>query len=147
MLKTIIVNFGYVHKEKMSSMLKEERTTKTTVVILVIIAAVLSIFVYEYSTFTSKKIVDIASNEVRSDARIEVHDISQILANKLQNVGVLLQTLSESPAVHNNEFKRADTVINSRQHSSSDLTDFYMWLDKNGKINWISNIKNIREQT
>ncbi|MGA9153092.1 MAG: hypothetical protein WBZ36_21150 [Candidatus Nitrosopolaris sp.] len=139
MLKTIIASFGYVHKEKVS-MLKEERTTKTTVVILVIIAAVLSIFAYQYSTFTSKKIVDIASNDVRSDTRIEVYDISQILANKLQNVGVLLQTLSESPDVHNNEFKRADTVINSRQHSSSDLTDFYMWLDKNGKINWISNI-------
>jgi signal transduction histidine kinase len=124
-------------------MLKEERTTKTNIVILVIIAAValvLSIFAYQYSTFTSNKIVDIASHEVRSDARIEVHDISQILANKLQNVGVLLQTLSESPAIHNNEYKRADFVINSRQHSSSDLTDFYMWLDKNGKINWISNI-------
>jgi signal transduction histidine kinase len=126
-----------------SSLLNEERTTKTNIVILVIIAAValvLSIFAYQYSTYTSNKIVDIASHEVRSDARIEVHDISQILANKLQNVGVLLQTLSESPAIHNNEYKRADFVINSRQHSSSDLTDFYMWLDKNGKINWISNI-------
>jgi signal transduction histidine kinase len=124
-------------------MLKEERTTKTNIVILVIIAAValvLSIFAYQYSTFTSNKIVDIASQKVNSDARIEVHDISQILANKLQNVGVLLRTLSDSPAIHNNEYKRADTVINSRQESSSDLTDFYMWLDKNGKINWISNI-------
>jgi len=42
--------------------------------------------------------------------------------------------------IHNNEYKRADIVINTRQQSSSDLTDFYMWLDKNGKINWISNI-------
>jgi hypothetical protein len=129
--------------KEMSSMLKKERTSKTNIAILILVASVvlvLSIFAYQYSTFTSEKIVDIASHEVRSDARIEVHDISQILANKLQNVDVLLQTLSESPAVRNNEFKRADIVINSRQHSSSDLTDFYMWLDKNGKINWISNI-------
>jgi hypothetical protein len=74
------------------------------------------------------------------------------LANKLQTVGALLQTLSESPAIHDNEYKSADIVINTRQRSSSDLTDFYMWLDKNGKINWISNItkvhiKNIEEQT
>jgi predicted amino acid-binding ACT domain protein len=34
-------------------------------------------------------VVDIASHDVRSDARIEVHNISQMLANKLQNVGVL----------------------------------------------------------
>lgn len=40
--------------ENVSSMLKEERTTKTTVVILVIIAAVLSIFAYQYSTFTEQ---------------------------------------------------------------------------------------------
>ena len=86
------------------------------------------------------------SQEVRSDTRIEVHDISLILANKLQTVDALLQTLAESPAVHNNEYKRADIVINGRQHSSSDLTDFYMWLDKNGKINWISNINDTTYQ-
>jgi signal transduction histidine kinase len=95
---------------------------------------------YQYSILTSNKIIDVASQEVRSNTRIEVHDISQILANKLQTVGTLLQTLSESPAIHNNEYKRADIVINTRQRSSSDLTDFYMWLDKNGKISWISNI-------
>jgi signal transduction histidine kinase len=124
-------------------MIKKERIRKTNIVILALTAAValiLSIFAYQYSTFTSNKIVDIASQEVRSNARIEVHDVSQILANKLQTVGALLQTLTESPAINNNEYKRADIVINSRQHSSSDLTDFYMWLDKNGKINWISNI-------
>ncbi|MFY9795096.1 MAG: sensor histidine kinase [Candidatus Nitrosopolaris sp.] len=124
-------------------MIKKERIRKTNIVILALTAAValiLSIFAYQYSTFTSNKIIVIASQEVRSNARIEVHDVSQILANKLQTVGALLQTLTESPAINNNEYKRADIVINSRQHSSSDLTDFYMWLDKNGKINWISNI-------
>jgi signal transduction histidine kinase len=122
---------------------RKKGISKTNIAILFIIAAVVlgvSIFSYQYSTFTSHKIVNIASQEVRSNTRIEVHDISQILANKLQTVGVLLQTLSESPAIHNNEYKRADIVINTRQHSSSDLTEFYMWLDKNGKINWISNI-------
>ncbi|MFZ0510943.1 MAG: hypothetical protein WAM14_05000, partial [Candidatus Nitrosopolaris sp.] len=58
----------------------------------------------------------------------------------MQTVGALLQTLAEASALHNNEYQRAEIGINSRQHSSSDLTDFYMWLDKNGKINWISNI-------
>ena len=124
-------------------MIKKPRTRKTNIFILALTAAValiLSILAYQYSTFTSNKIIDIASQEVRSNARIEVHDVSQILANKLQTVGALLQTLAESPAIHNNEYKRADIVINTRQHSSRDLTDFYMWLDKNGKINWISNI-------
>jgi signal transduction histidine kinase len=127
----------------MPSILDKERSPRTNIVILAVIAGialVLSIFSYEYSILTSNKIVDIASQEVRSNSKIEVHDISLILANIFQTVDALLKTLAESPALHNNEYKRADIVINSRQHSSSDLTDFYMWLDKNGKINWISNI-------
>ena len=124
-------------------MVDKERTLRTNIVILAVVAVIaltLSIMSYQYSILTSNKIIDVASQEVRSNTRIEAHDISQILANKLQTVGTLLQTLSESPAIHNNEYKRADIVINTRQRSSSDLTDFYMWLDKNGKINWISNI-------
>jgi len=127
----------------MPSMLDKERSSRTNIVILAVIAGialVLSIFSYEYSILTSNKIHDIASQEVRSNAKIEVHDISLILANKVQTIGALLKTLAESPAIHNNEYKRADIVINSRQHSSSDLTDFYMWLNKDGKINWLSNI-------
>jgi hypothetical protein len=127
----------------MPSMQAKERRSRTNIVILAVIAGialVLSIFSYEYSILTSNKIVDIASQEVRSNTRIEVHDISLILANKLQTVGALLQTLAEAPAIHNNEYQRADIVINNRQHSSIDLTDFYMWLDKNGRINWISDI-------
>jgi hypothetical protein len=109
-------------------------------VAIVGIAALLAVLSYEYTTFISNRIVDIASQEIRSNVRIEAHDISLILANKLQTVGALLQTLAESPALHNNEYKRADIIINTRQNSSRDLTDFYMWLDKDGKINWISNI-------
>ena len=86
------------------------------------------------------KIIDVALQEIRSNARIEVHDLSQILTNKLQSTGALLQTLADSPAIHNNEYKRADIIINTRQKATSGLTDFYMWLDKNGKINWLSNI-------
>jgi signal transduction histidine kinase len=119
------------------------RNPRINVVILaaiVVIAMLLSILTYYFSIVTSHKILDIASQEVRSNTRIEAHDISQILANKLQSVGALLQTLAQSPAIHNNEYKRADIVINIRQQLSSDLTDFYMWLNKNGKINWISHI-------
>jgi len=69
----------------------------------------------------------------------------------LQIVGALLQTLADSPAIHNNEYKRADTVVNSRQHSSNDFTAFTMWLNKDGKIGQVIlikvYIKNTKEQT
>jgi hypothetical protein len=126
-------------------MLNKEHSPRSNIVILTVIAIacitlMLPILSYQFFIFASNKIVDIASQEMRSNARIEVHDISQILANTLQSMGVLLQTLAQSPAIHNNEYKRADFVINTRHRSSSDLTDFYMWLNKDGKINWISNI-------
>jgi signal transduction histidine kinase len=117
--------------------------SKRNVSVLVIVVATglsLSIFSYQYSSSTSDKIIDVASQEIRSNAKIEVHDISQILANKLQSIGTILQTLADSPAIHNNGYNRADSIINARQRVTSDLTDFYMWLDKNGRINWISNI-------
>src|SRR5215831_13597186 len=103
------------------------------------IAVLLSALSYQFSVIISNKIVDIASQHVRSNTIIEVHDISQILTNKLQTIGALLPTLAQSPAVHNNEYNRADTVINTRQQFSGNLTDYYMWLNKEGKINWISN--------
>jgi signal transduction histidine kinase len=127
-------------------MLNKEHSPRSNIVILTFIAIacialMLSILSYQFFILASNKIVNIASQEVRSNARIEVHDISQILANKLQTVGSLLQTLAESPAlVTKTSLHRAAIAINSKQESSSDLTDFYMWLDKNGKINWISNI-------
>src|SRR4051812_31411141 len=111
--------------------------------ILAIIVAVvvgIALFSYQYSTFISHKIVDISLQDVRSETRIEAHDISQIFTNKIQTVGAFLQTLVDVPAIHNNEYKRANIIIDNRQHSSSDITDFYMWLNKDGKINWISNI-------
>ena len=100
----------------------------------------LSTFSYQYSSFTSNKIIDVASQEIKSNAKIEVHDLSQILANRLQSIGALLQTLADAPAIHNNEYNRADIIINERQRVSNDLTDFYMWLDENGRMIWVSNI-------
>ena len=77
---------------------------------------------------------------MRSNTKIEVHDISLILANKLQTVGGLYKHLLKLPLYTIVNTKEQTFVINNRQHSSSDLTYFYMWLDKNGKINLISNI-------
>ena len=123
--------------------------SKNSSIILIIIATVaiaLSIFSFQYSSLISKDIVNIASEEMRSQARIQVHDFAQILANRLESIIPLLQTLADSPAIQNNEFRRAQTIIDSRNNYTDDLTDFYMWLDKDGKIVWISNINSTAYQ-
>ncbi|MFL6471192.1 MAG: ATP-binding protein [Nitrososphaeraceae archaeon] len=116
------------------------KTNFAILVAIVVVATLLSISSYQYYTSTSARIADIASHEIRTNAQIQVHDISQILANRVESITALLQTLADSPAIHNNEYKRAYTVINSIQQYSDQVTDFYMWLDKNGKLNWVSDI-------
>ncbi|MFL6325007.1 MAG: ATP-binding protein [Nitrososphaeraceae archaeon] len=116
------------------------KTNFAILVAIVVVATLLSISSYQYYTSTSARIADIASHEIRTNAQIQVHDISQILANRVESITALIQTLADSPAIHNNEYKRAYTVINSIQQYSDQVTDFYMWLDKNGKLNWVSDI-------
>lgn len=109
------------------------------VAVIIVIATALSLFSYQFFSATSSRIADISSQEVRSNARIEVHDQSQSLANRLQTVTILLQTLANSPDLQNSEYQRAFLITNYRQDATSDLTDFYMWLDESGRIIWISN--------
>jgi signal transduction histidine kinase len=101
---------------------------------------------YQHSSIVSNNIVNIASEELRSQARIQVHDLGQILTNRLESITPLLQTLADSPALQNNEFRRAQTIIDFRKNYTHDLTDFYMWLDKDGKIVWISNFNSTAYQ-
>jgi hypothetical protein len=110
------------------------------------LAVILSIISYQYSSSTSNDIVDIASQEIRSNARIEVHDLSKLLANRLETINVIIQTLTDAPAIQNNESQRSQVIINNRQNHTKDLTDFYMWLDQSGKIVWISNINSTAYQ-
>jgi signal transduction histidine kinase len=127
----------------MHSVLAKKRSPRTNIILLAVIAGIalmLSIFSYQYSIVTSNKIADIASQEVRSNVRIEVHDLTQILGKQLQTVSALLQTLTPLPLIQNNQNQKSAFVLfNSRQNSTSELTNFYMWLDSNGKIVWISN--------
>jgi signal transduction histidine kinase len=109
-------------------------------------AIILSILAYQYSNSISTKVVDIATQEIRSNAIIQAHDLSEILANRIESIIPLLQTLADAPALQNNEYQRARLIIDFRQNYTSGLTDFYMWLDKDGKIVWISNINSTAYQ-
>lgn len=130
-------------------MLRGLAISKNSLVILIAISAtaiILSILAYQYSNSISAKVVDIATQEIRSNAIIQAHDLSEILANRLESIIPLLQTLADSPAIQNNEYQRARLIIDFRQNYTSGLTDFYMWLDKDGKIVWISNINSTAYQ-
>lgn len=132
-----------------NTLLRGLSISKNSLVMLIAISAtaiILSILAYQYSNSISTKVVDIATQEIRSNAIIQAHDLSEILANRIESIIPLLQTLAVSPAIQNNEYQRARLIIDFRQNYTSDLTDFYMWLDKDGKIVWISNINSTAYQ-
>ena len=132
-----------------NTLLRGLAISKNSLVMLIAISAtaiILSVLAYQYSNSISTKVVDIATQEIRSNAIIQAHDLSEILANRIESIIPLLQTLADSPAIQNNEYQRARLIIDFRQNYTSDLTDFYMWLDKDGKIVWISNINSTAYQ-
>ncbi len=76
---------------------------KSVVLIVVIaaVAAVLSIISYQYSTNNTNEILNIASDDVKSNARIQSHELSTIVEQELDKITAILQTLASAPAIHN----------------------------------------------
>ncbi len=116
------------------------RNNAILLIIIIAVAASVSVLSYQYSTFTSNQIIQIASEDIRSNARIEANDLTHSIQNELKSVTSDLYILANSPTVKSQEFARASNLINSAADSTNQTVDFYMWLDHNGKIVWVSNI-------
>jgi len=116
------------------------RNNAILLIVIIVIATSLSILSYQYFAVSSNQIVQIASENIKSNARIEANDISHSLENEMKSVTSNLYILAHTPAVLSHEYERARNIINVAEDSTNHLTDFYMWLDQNGKIVWISNI-------
>ncbi|MGB6593469.1 MAG: ATP-binding protein [Candidatus Nitrosopolaris sp.] len=107
------------------------------IIILSMIAGVtifLSAVSYQYSVSTSNQILDIAAAEIRSNAIIEAHDLSQSLQNKLETVTTNLQTISSAHSVQTGSELMAQPILDAAQMSTASLTDGYYWLDSNGNM-------------
>jgi hypothetical protein len=93
--------------------------------IIAVAAIAFSVTSYLYYTYTSQKIANLATNEIRTNSDVKAHDISKIIENKFDKVSAVLSTLATAPAVHNNETQRGHDIINLRQDSTKDITDGY----------------------
>ena len=122
-----------------------QKFRKSNVILLIVIAAaaaILLIISYQYSTYNANEILKIASDDVRSNADIQAHHLSTIVEQELDKVTAILQTLATAPAIHNGEIQLGRDIINLRQEATSNITDGYFWLDKEGKLMWSSKFAN-----
>ena len=105
-------------------------------------AIILSVISYQYSVSTSNQILNIAATDIRSNAIIEAHDLSQSLENKLKTITTNLQTISSAHSVQTGSELMAQPILNARQMSTASLTDGYYWLDSKGNLVAHSNTNN-----
>jgi signal transduction histidine kinase len=118
------------------------RNSIVLIILIVAVASILSIISYQFSTHNANEILNIASDDIRSNANIQSHDLSTIVEQELDKVTAILKTLASAPAIHNSEIQRGRDIINLRQDTTSDITDGYFWLDKDGKLVWSSRFAN-----
>ena len=114
---------------------------------IMVVAALLSLVSYESSEYNAKKIQDISLADIHSNAQIQVHDLSNSLSNRMTDVTNNLKILANLPTVQSNEVERAKAAINTAKSASGDLVDFYTWLDRDGRIVWISNLNRTQYET
>lgn len=78
--------------------------------------------------------------DIRSNAEIQAYDIGNSFENKIDDITSMLQVVAASRSVQNGDLGNAASVFNEAQLATSNLVDFYMWLDRDGRVVWISNI-------
>jgi signal transduction histidine kinase len=104
-------------------------------------AVVLAAASYQYSADITNDIASVAASDIQSNAKIQAHDISRVLVAKVDAINNNLRVMSGNPVFNDAEIiDMGKQVLSRAQNDTGDLTDLYMWLDKDGKIVWLSNI-------
>lgn len=89
---------------------------------------------YQYSSFTANEIANISSHDVRSNAKIEVYQLSRILVRSMESISNNLQGLSNSISLLDIKNDNIQRLFDSAQASTRDLTNGYYMFDMNGNL-------------
>jgi signal transduction histidine kinase len=112
------------------------------VVAIAIVAAGLSLVTYQYSTVASARILDIASDEARTNSEMQARTLSSALGNKIASVSINLETMAKAQSIQSQDLEGAKQLIYAAQQSTADITSGYVWLDRDGKILWAASFSN-----
>ncbi len=119
---------------------KRSRRNLGIIAIITAIAISLSLISYQYSQYSAEQIEEISIRDTRSNAEVQAYDLGNALDKKLDDITSLLRIIGASRSIQEGDLSAAASIFNEAQLATSDLVDFYMWLDKDGRIVWISNI-------
>lgn len=103
-------------------------------VIIVIVGFSSSFLSHQYSSMTANKVEELASDNVRSNARITAFDLSRIFYHTVNPVVNNLGVLSNSLATSFDNQSMNEVLLNVAQDSTMDLTEGYYLADEDGVI-------------
>ena len=103
-------------------------------VIIVIVGFSSSFLSHQYSSMTANKVEELASDNVRSNARITAFDLSRIFYHTVNPVVNNLDVLSNSLVTNSENQSMNEVLLNVAQDSTMDLTEGYYLADEDGVI-------------
>jgi hypothetical protein len=87
--------------------------------ILIVCSGILSLLSYNYSSLTAKQNLELASEDIRSNARIQPHDLGSILSNTLNSVATNLGILTALQETVEQQSNIGNSIFDIVQQSSS----------------------------
>ena len=94
---------------------------------------------YQSSSNIAKTVEELTSKDIRSNAEIEVSDLSNIFTNKIESITSNMQIISAASAIQDEDVIRGSILLDEGQRTTGDFVQYYTWLDEDGKVLWISN--------
>ena len=107
------------------------------IAITIALLIIISISTYQFFIDNSKKIDSIALQNIIDNSEFQVEELAISLSNKIATVTSNLEIISNSPSI-NMHLPNAKSLLYSGQKTTNNLTEFYAWLDKEGKIVWVT---------
>lgn len=103
------------------------------ITLIIVAASIFFILLYQYSNSISGEIVNLAIDDIKSNAKIQSHVISHSLANSVSAIISNLRVLANAPSIQNGSLS-SQTLFDAAQESTKGLTEGYYWLDKEGRV-------------
>jgi signal transduction histidine kinase len=107
------------------------------IAITIALLIIVSISTYQFFIDNSKKINNIAVQNIIGNSKLQVEELAISLSNKIATVTANLEIISDSPSIHMH-LPNAKSLLYSGQKTTNNLTEFYAWLNKDGKIVWVT---------
>jgi len=107
------------------------------IAITIALLIIISISTHQFFIDNSKKIDNIALQNIIDNSELQVEELAISLSNKIETVTTNLEIMSDSPSIHMH-LPNAKSILYSGQKTTNNLTEFYAWLNKDGKIVWVT---------